>query len=163
MVTSGIISTGSIPVLDIDGPVYTDLRLPFYIIESTLGPTPIFKIKDTIGSLNLRLEGEIRPVLEQLSIQNRKSIKTRMYLVTLKRIGYDGENLKYKEWFEESLTKVNQKTKKTLEGILQSTKTISSVVSSIGVQEIEENGLGDFMEEVGEWIQVFFSVLKKNN
>ena len=107
--------------------------------------------------------GDISPVLEQLRIQNRKSIQTRMYLATLKRMGYDGENLKYKEWFEESLTKVNQKTKKILEGILQSTKTISSVVSSIGVQEIEENGLGDFMEEVGEWIQVFFSVLKKNN
>jgi hypothetical protein len=142
MVTSGIISTGSIPVLDIDGPVYTDLRLPFYITGSTHTYTSI-STKDTRGSLNLRLEGEIRPVLEQLSIQNRKSIKTRMYLVTLKRMGYDGENLKYKEWFEESLTKVNQKTKKILEGILQSTKTISRVVSSIGVLTIEENGLSD--------------------
>ena len=34
------------------------------------------------------MEGEIRPVLEQLSIQYRKPIQTRMYLVTLKRMGY---------------------------------------------------------------------------
>ena len=140
MVTLGNITTGTVPVLDIEGPIYTDLRLPFYIIESTLGPTPIFKIKDTIGFQNQRFKGEIRPVLEHLSIQNRKSTQTRRYLVTLKRMGYDGENLKYKESFKESLTKVNQKTKKRLEGILQSTKTISWVVSTIGVQEIEENG-----------------------
>jgi hypothetical protein len=76
-------------------------------------------------------------------------------------MGYDGENLKYKEWFEESLTKVNQKTKKILEGILQSIKTISSVVSSIGVQEIEENGLGDFMEGIGERIQTLLLRFKK--
>jgi hypothetical protein len=36
MVTSGIIATGSIPILDIDGPVYTDLRLPFYLIGTII-------------------------------------------------------------------------------------------------------------------------------
>ena len=66
-----------------------------------------------------------------------------MYLATLKRMGYDGVYLKYKESIEESLTKVNQKTKKILEGILQSTKTISRVVSTIGFQDIKENGLSN--------------------
>ena len=37
--TSGNIATGYVPVLDIEGPIYTDLRLPFYLIGSTLGPT----------------------------------------------------------------------------------------------------------------------------
>ena len=49
MVTSGIIATGTIPVLDIEGPIYTDLRLPFYIIESTLGPTHVFGPKTPEG------------------------------------------------------------------------------------------------------------------
>ena len=142
--------------------------------------TPIEKKIDEFGILSDRIdmvkseleemmnrykvmEEEIRPVLEQLSIQNRKSIQTRMYLVTLKRMGYDRENFKYKESFEESLTKVNQKTKKILEEILQSTKTISRVVSTIGVQKIEENGLGDLWKRLVKGFKLYFSVLKKNN
>jgi hypothetical protein len=126
----------------------------------------IDKVKSELEEMMNRykvMEGEIRPVLEQLSIQNRKSIQTRMYLVTLKRMGYDRENFKYKESFEESLTKVNQKTKKVLEEILQSTKTISRVVSTIGVQKIEENGLGDLWRRLVKGFKLYFSVLKKNN
>ena len=84
-------------------------------------------------------------------------------MVTLKRMGYDRENFKYKESFEESLTKVNQKTKKILEEILQSTKTISRVVSTIGIQKIEENGLGDLWKRLVKGFKLYFSVLKKNN
>jgi hypothetical protein len=78
-------------------------------------------------------------------------------------MGYDRENFKYKESFEESLTKVNQKTKKILEEILQSTKTISRVVSTIGVQKIDENGLGDLWKRLVKGFKLYLSVLKKNN
>ena len=47
--TSGSIATGYVPVLDIEGPIYTDLRLPFYLIGSTLGPTQVFRPKTPEG------------------------------------------------------------------------------------------------------------------
>ena len=90
----------------------------------------IDKVKMELSELSNRykeIEGELRPTLEQLTIQNQKSIQTKRYLVTLKRMGYNRENFKYKESFEKSLTKVNQQTKKALEDILQSTKTVSRV------------------------------------
>ena len=87
------------------------------------------------------IEGELRPTLEQLTIQNKKSIQTKRYLVTLKRMGYNRDNFKYKESFVESLTKVNKQTKKVLEDILLSTKTVSRVVSTIGVQRMDEISL----------------------
>ena len=49
--------------------------------------------------------------------------------------------MKYKESFEEGMTKVNKQTRKLLEELLQSTKSISNVVSSIGVQRVKEEGL----------------------
>ena len=47
--TSGIISTGTVPILGIEGPIYTDLRLPFYLMGSTLGPTQVFRPKTPDG------------------------------------------------------------------------------------------------------------------
>jgi len=82
----------------------------------------IDKVKMELSELSNRykeIEGELRPILEQLNIQNQKSIQTKRYLVTLKRMGYNRDNFKYKESFEKSLTKVNQQTRKILEDILQ--------------------------------------------
>jgi hypothetical protein len=54
-------------------------------------------------------------------------------------MGYEKTNYRYKEVFEESLEKVNGNTKKLLENLLETTKTLSKVVSSIGVQPLNEN------------------------
>jgi vacuolar-type H+-ATPase catalytic subunit A/Vma1 len=54
-------------------------------------------------------------------------------------MGYEKTNYRYKEVFEESLEKVNKNTRKLLENLLESTKTLSKVVSSVGVQTINEN------------------------
>jgi len=80
--------------------------------------------------------------LEHLYQYNQKSVQTEKYLVSIKRMGYEKTNYRYKEVFEESLEKVNKNTKRLLENLLESTKTLSKVVSSIGVQPINENLLG---------------------
>jgi len=62
----------------------------------------IDKVKKELSELSNRykeIEGELRPTLEQLTIQNKKSIQTKKYLVTLKRMGYNRDNFKYKESF----------------------------------------------------------------
>ena len=126
----------------------------------------IDKVKMELSELSNRykeIEGELRPTLEQLHLQNKKSIQTKKYLVTLKRMGYNRDNFKYKESFEKSLTKVNQQTKKVLEDILQSTKTISRVVSTIGVQRMDEISLKSMLKKLVSPFKKLFSRLEKNN
>jgi hypothetical protein len=56
----------------------------------------IDKVKMELSELSNRykeIEGELRPTLEQLIIQNKKSIQTKRYLVTLKRM-VDDSNFK---------------------------------------------------------------------
>jgi len=125
----------------------------------------IDKVKMELSELSNRykeIEGELRPILEQLNIQNQKSIQTKRYLVTLKRMGYNRDNFKYKESFEKSLTKVNQQTRKILEDILQSTKSVSRVVSSIGVQRMDEISLKSMLKKLVLPFKKLFSRLKLN-
>ena len=100
------------------------------------------EIKYQLSKLKKRygeLEGELRPVLEGIQHHQQKSLQTEKYLVTIKRRGYSRESYKYKESFEESLTKVNEQTRRLLKELLESTKTTSRVLSSVGVQPVEEN------------------------
>ena len=125
----------------------------------------IDKVKMELSELSNRykeIEGEFRPTLEQLHIQNKKSIQTKKYLVTLKRMGYNRDNFKYKESFVESLTKVNKQTKKVLEDILLSTKTVSRVVSTIGVQRMNEISLKSMLQKLVLPFKKLFSRLKMN-
>ena len=125
----------------------------------------IDKVKMELSELSNRykeIEGELRPILEQLHIQNKKSIQTNKYLVTLKRMGYNRDNFKYKESFEESLTKVNQQTRKVLEDILLSTKTVSRVVSTIGVQRMDEISLKSMLKKLVSPFKKLFGRLKMN-
>ena len=78
-------------------------------------------------------------------------------------MGYNRDNFKYKESFEESLTKVNQQTKKVLEDILQSTKTVSKVVSTIGVHRMDEISLKSMLKKLVSPFKKLFSRLKLNN
>jgi len=126
----------------------------------------IDKVKMELSELSKRykeIEGELRPTLEQLTIESKKSIQTKKYLVTLKRIGYNRDNFKYKQSFEESLEKVNKQTKKVLEDILLSTKTVSRVVSTIGVQRMDEISLKSMLMKLISPFKKLFSRLKLNN
>ena len=126
----------------------------------------IDKVKMELSELSNRykeIEGELRPTLEQLTIQNKKSIQTKRYLVTLKRMGYNRDNFKYKESFVESLTKVNKQTKKVLEDILLSTKTVSRVVSTIGVQRMDEISLKSMLKKLVSPFKKLFSRLRNTN
>ena len=100
------------------------------------------EIKYQLSKLKKRygeLEGELRPILEGIKEHQQKSLQTERYLVTIKRRGYSRESYKYKESFEESLTKVNEQTRRLLKELLESTKTTSRVLSSVGVQPVQEN------------------------
>lgn len=96
------------------------------------------ELSDEIDRVKNQLEGELRLILEHLYQYNQKSVQTEKYLVFIKRMGYEKINNRYKEVFEESLEKVNKNTKRLLENLLESTKTLSKVIS-IGVQPINEN------------------------
>ena len=78
-------------------------------------------------------------------------------------MGYNRDNFKYKESFVESLTKVNKQTKKVLEDILLSTKTVSRVVSTIGVQRMDEISIKSMLKKLVSPFKKLFSRLKLNN
>ena len=121
----------------------------------------IDKVKNQLEGLKKRysqLEGEIRPVLEHLQQFNQKSVKTERYLISIKRMGYEKVNYRYKEVFEESLEKVNKNTRRLLENLLESTKTLSKVVSSIGVQPIGEN---IFKDIIGRIKRIFSGLINR--
>jgi DUF917 family protein len=92
-----------------------------------------------------------------------KSLKTRTYLITIKRQGYTRENYKYKEGFEMGLKKVNEQTRRVLEEILQTTKTLTTIGTSIGVQKIDEGWLRDLWKRVVGGFKRLRTTLKGNN
>lgn len=125
------------------------------------------RLKNQLEELTNRyktIEGELRPILEGLSEQNKKSLKTNTYLITIKRKGVIGKaSYKYKEAFEASLSKVNAQTKKILEEVLDSTKSLTDIASSIGVQKIGENTLLTLWNKlVGKFRNLITPLIKKN-
>jgi len=124
------------------------------------------KVKKQLDEMKKKYEGledELRPLLEELNRYNQKSIQTEKFLVSIKRFGYEKENMKYKEVFEQSLTKVNKNTKKLLEDLLQSTKTISQVVTSIGVQKIGEGFFSDFVNKIKTQLNKLTNSVKRSS
>ena len=111
----------------------------------------IDRVKNHLEGLRKRysqLEWELRPMLEHLTEFNQKSVQTERFLISIKRMGYEKVNFRYKEVFEESLDKVNGNTRRLLENLLESSKTLSKVVSSIGVQPLDENLLTKLMDRI---------------
>ena len=124
------------------------------------------KVKKSLDEMKKKYEGleeELRPLLEELSKYNQKSIQTEKYLLSIKRFGYEKENVKYKEVFEQSLTKVNKNTKKLLEDLLESTKTITKVVTSIGVQKLKEGFFTNFVNNVKKLVNRLVGNVKKSS
>lgn len=111
----------------------------------------------------VEIESELRPVLEELAAYNQKSMTTGRYLITLKRMGYHKENFKYKDAFNTSLTKVNQQTRRLLEDLLQSTKSITKVASSIGVQPVREGFISDLIKKVKSIFRGIIPSIKKTS
>lgn len=124
------------------------------------------RVKNQLERLKKRysqLEGELRPILEHLTEYNQKSVQTERYLVSIKRMGFEKTNYRYKEVFEESLGKVNKNTKLILENLLQTTKTLSKVVSSIGVQPLNENLLIKLLGRIkGMFLKVISRIRNSN-
>jgi septation ring formation regulator EzrA len=124
------------------------------------------RLKNQLEGLKKRytqVEDELRPILEELHRFGQKSLQTQRFLVSIKRMGYDRENLRYKETFEQSLEKVNKQTRKVLEELLQSTKTISRVVSSVGVQPVSEGFFSDLIKKVKSLFGRLVPQLKRTN
>jgi predicted nucleic acid-binding Zn-ribbon protein len=126
----------------------------------------IDRVKSELETLSERyreIEDEIRPVLEELNKMGTKSLRTKSYLVTIKRMGYSRENYKYKESFEKGLEKVNKNTRRVLEEILQTTKTLTTIGTSIGVQKIDEGWLKDLWKRVVSGFKRLRTTLQGNN
>jgi uncharacterized small protein (DUF1192 family) len=97
------------------------------------------------------------PVMEELKALGQNAIETKKFLLTIKRSAYERTNTSYKQAFDLALTKVNQKIKDILNETLESTKTITKVSASLGVQRVGE---GTLFGAIKDKIKALFTGLK---
>lgn len=124
------------------------------------------KLKHQLEGLKKKysaIEDELRPILEEMKEFGDKSIQTQKYLVSIKRQGYEAPSYKYKQAFETSLEKVNAQTRKVLEDILESTKGIKKVATSIGAQPVEEGFFSDLVKKVKSFFRKIIPSLRRTN
>jgi hypothetical protein len=103
------------------------------------------------------LNSILLPVMEELKELGQNAMETKKYLLTIKRAAYERSTASYKSAFDLALTKVNQKIKDILNDALESTKTVSKVSASLGVQRIGE---GSFFGSIMDKIKSLFIALK---
>ena len=127
----------------------------------------IDRVKNNLGDLKKRykvLEDQLRPIFDELEDFEEKSLRTQKYLVSIKRSGYERINYKYKEVFETSLTKVNKQTRDLLKDLLDETKSITQVVTSIGVQKVDEGNLfKDLFRKIKQVVRSILPTIRKTN
>jgi hypothetical protein len=95
--------------------------------------------------------------MEEVQALGQKAIETKKFLLTIKRSAYERTNTSYKQAFDLALTKVNQKIKDILNETLESTKTITKVSASLGVQRVGE---GTLFGTIKDKIKALFAGLK---
>jgi septation ring formation regulator EzrA len=111
------------------------------------------KLKTEYNDLN----DELLPLMEEVQALGQKAIETKKFLLTIKRSAYERTNTSYKQAFDLALTKVNQKIKDILNETLESTKTITKVSASLGVQRVGE---GTLFGTIKDKIKALFAGLK---
>ena len=113
------------------------------------------------------IEVHIRPILEELKKTKDNVLQVENILITIKRAGYERENIKYKEAFELVYSKVNGQIKAIIDEAMEKSKTLTKVASSIGVQKLSENklrkSLTSAIGRITSLLKPFISFLSKKN
>jgi len=113
------------------------------------------------------IEIHIRPILEQLSETKDKALQVENILITIKRKGYERENVSYKDAFNWLYNKVNAQMKAIIDEALQKNKTLTKIASSIGVQKLSENklrkSLTSVVGRITSLLKPFISFLSNKN
>lgn len=113
------------------------------------------------------IETELRPLIEELSEASEKALKTRDYIVTVKRQGYRRTNYKYKAAFDYLYERVNNSMKRIVDEALEANKTISDVLSSLGVQKrVDESQhaiLNEYAGRIGGIIKKYYEIIREEN
>jgi len=113
------------------------------------------------------IEIHIRPILEQLSETKDKALQVENILISIKRKGYERENVSYKDAFNWLYNKVNAQMKAIIDEALQKNKTLTKIASSIGVQKLSENklrkSLTSVVGRITSLLKPLISFLSKKN
>lgn len=130
----------------------------------------IDEIKNNLNTLKSEyddIEVHLRPILEQLNNTKDKALQVEKILVTIKRKGYERENVSYKDAFNWLYSKVNSQMKAIIDEALEKNKTLTKIASSIGVQKLSENklkkSLTSAVGKITSLLKPFISFLSKKN
>lgn len=111
------------------------------------------------------LENELRPLIEELAEASEKALKTRKYIVTIKRQGYQRTNYKYKAAFDYLYERVNSSMKRIVDEALEANKTFSDILSSLGVQNRVDESLllQEYAARIGGIIKKYYEIIREEN
>lgn len=130
----------------------------------------IDEIKNNLNTLKSEyddIEVHLRPILEQLNNTKDKALQVEKILVTIKRKGYERENVSYKDAFNWLYSRVNSQMKAIIDEALEKNKTLTKIASSIGVQKLSENklrkSLTSVVGRITSLLKPFISFLSKKN
>jgi hypothetical protein len=85
------------------------------------------------------IDKELAPLVGVIKETKDKRIKTKNSILYIKVHGYDRENFSYKTAFESALTKVNANTRRLLEELKESTKTVTQIASKLASRPRQAN------------------------
>jgi seryl-tRNA synthetase len=148
-----------------------ELELGYDVVEMNAKIDEYAELSNEIDVLNSRLkklkskysslEGELRPVLEELTELEQSSLNTEKYLLTIKRKGYSRTTYSYKDAFVAAISKVNAQTRRVLNELYEATAKTHKVASSIGVQSLKENKLKSLISFVSRLFKGLRGSIKK--
>lgn len=115
------------------------------------------------------LSEKFTPLMEEASATGDRALELEEILITIKRKGYEGTSVGYKDAFLQLYNKVNGKMKQQADAILAANTSIKRVASSLAVQrrqtesKINEAGfLQNIYEKIKSFISSKLGFLKKN-
>lgn len=98
------------------------------------------------------IEDSLAPILEAMAETEERSLETKKYLVTIKRLGNPNmKSPKYKEAFEQALTKVNKRIQTILMEALTANTGTKKIATSLGVQKIGEGVGSNLLAKLTRW------------
>lgn len=119
-----------------------DPKVAEAINEMAMLQEQIKKVSSDLNAMKFRmgeLQGQIRPLLEEIEEVNERLLVTAKYTAAIEKIGHFRTTKKYKDAFILALKKVNNPTKRILEAALEaSSKTnyIDAKVSAFKTENI---------------------------
>ena len=130
----------------------------------------IDRMKSELAKIETRfkeLDEKFRVLLEtmskELDVTSKTYIRAKNILITIKRHGYDRNNVSYKDAFEFIRKKVSPQLRKMMDEVLETSKTVTYIKSQLGVQYEASGWLSNLYNKVKNFFVNSIKSLRSSN